>query len=300
MKSLWKKIAAWFKKVFGGGSPEPEPEPPSPPPDPEPEPPQTLPPFAGHSATAWFKSSKTCTMNAGSHSCPIEEFRKVCTLSKENGANAIYLYTANGGDGAWEFTLYKDNVGGELDPAKVASFTARVEEAWKVYGLALVPWLHSDDANRIKINVKDLEAQKRYITDMVRLYDQYAIAYCLGLEVDEYSDKDFTGKLLAHFKTQTHKPVGIHMTNTKKPDWIRDTKADGLFAQYGVNVNTEDGSTKTPAQVEQMTRDCLRQLNGKWIVATEYALDASKPHAKSLGDAGMKGGACATGCGRNK
>lgn len=260
-----------------------------------------LPPFTGHRAATWRKGEGGSTHDIFSPVCPESFYDDMMRWTVSKGANAVCGYVANGGDGSFHFNLYRNGIGRQLDVDKAAAFVARVRAAWEVYGCAFIPWLHSDD-DHMGNNVADLTRQQNYHAQALALVAPWTIGVCGGLEVDEYWSKDFTGKIIRHLGALTDKKVGVHMTNIRKLDWIPTGGPNGgygIFAQYGISTRVADGVTKTPAEIEAMTRTAKKTLGPtRWIVGTEYALDVSD-RALLLGDAAMRGGAIATQEGRH-
>jgi hypothetical protein len=89
--------------------------------------------------------------------------------------------------------------------------------------------------------------------------------YVACLECDEYWSAAHVQKLVAHLKSKTDKPVGVHLTSGlggHKGNMAYYANADYVFLQTGWN--------KTPAQITAMVKQAMA-VTGKPVVASEYA-----------------------------
>jgi len=138
-----------------------------------------------------------------------------------------------------------------------------------------------------------MAAQQAHFSEMVRRFDSKVTGYVACLECDEYWSPAQVQTLVAHLKTKTDKPVGVHLTSGlggHKGNTAYYTNADYVFLQFGWN--------KTPAQVAAMVKQAM-VVTGKPVVASEYAIESRKAAARALGDAACAAGAIGTGNGRS-
>ncbi len=196
--------------------------------------------------------------------------------AKANGDTHIYLYTRNGGDNGGGFNL------SAISPQP--DWEARLDELNNM-GLKPVLWLTPDDSPSI-VN-QSLDAQKAHFSNMVARFDSRVTGYVTCLECDEYWSAAQVQALVAHLKSQTTKPVGVHMTPHFKAEYFAN--ADYVFLQTGFN--------KTPEQVREMVAHAIA-VTGKPVVASEYHLESRSATARALGDAACAAGAIGTGNGR--
>jgi hypothetical protein len=153
-------------------------------------------------------------------------------------------------------------------------------------GLKPVLWLTPDDSPSI-VN-QSLDAQKAHFSNMVARFDSRVTGYVTCLECDEYWSAAQVQALVAHLKSQTNKPVGVHMTPSFNAEYFAN--ADYVFLQTGFN--------KTPEQVKAMVAHAIA-VTGKPVVASEYHLESRSATARALGDAACAAGAIGTGNGRS-
>jgi len=197
--------------------------------------------------------------------------------AKANGDTHIYLYTRNGGDNGGGFNL------SSISPQP--DWEARLDELNNM-GLKPVLWLTPDDSPSI-VN-QSMDAQKAHFTNMVNRFDSRVTGYVTCLECDEYWSAAQVQTLVAHLKSQTNKPVGVHLTPGIKPEYF--VNADYVFLQTGFD--------KTPEEVKALVARAIA-VTGKPVVASEYHLESRSATAKALGDAACAAGAIGTGNGRS-
>ena len=152
-------------------------------------------------------------------------------------------------------------------------------------------WLTPDDSK--SITNQSTAAQQAHFSEMVRRFDSKVTGYVACLECDEYWSPAQVQNLVAHLKTKTDKPVGVHLTSGlggHKGNTAYYANADYVFLQLGWN--------KTPAQVAAMVKQAIA-VTGKPVVASEYAIESRTPAARALGDAACQAGAIGTGNGRS-
>ena len=228
----------------------------------------------GHSASFLMLDSKWMTLN---YLHPNANKVGMRNAAKANGDTHIYLYTRNGGDNGGGFNL------SAISPQP--DWEARLDELNSI-GLKPVLWLTPDDSPSI-VN-QSLDAQKAHFTDMVNRFDSKVTGYVTCLECDEYWSAAQVQALVAHLKSQTNKPVGVHLTPSFKAEYFAN--ADYVFLQTGFN--------KTPEQVKAMVAHAIA-VTGKPVVASEYHLESRSATARALGDAACAAGAIGTGNGRS-
>ena len=205
--------------------------------------------------------------------------------AKANGDTHIYLYSRNGGDGF--------NGGPKFDLSVInpqPDWEAQLDSLNAV-GLKPVLWLTPDDSPSIVR--QSMDAQKAHFTNMVNRLDSKVTGYVPCLECDEYWDAATVNALVAHLKSITDKPVGVHLTSGlggHKGNMAYYANADYVFLQTGWD--------KTPAQIAAMVKQAMA-VTGLPVVASEYAKESRTPAARALGDAACAAGAIGTGNGRS-
>ena len=202
--------------------------------------------------------------------------------AKANGDTHIYLYTRNGGDNGGGYNL------GQISPQ--ADWEVRLDELNSV-GLKPVLWLTPDDSK--SITKQSMAAQQAHFSEMVRRFDSKVTGYVACLECDEYWSPAQVQTLVAHLKTKTDKPVGVHLTTGlggHRGNTSYYANADYVFLQFGWN--------KTPEQVAAMVKHAIA-VTGKPVVASEYAHESRSAAARALGNAACQAGAIGTGNGRS-
>ena len=205
--------------------------------------------------------------------------------AKANGDTHIYIYTRNGGDGF--------NGGPKFDLRVITpqpDWEAQLDTLNAV-GLKPVLWLTPDDSPSIVR--QSMDAQKAHFTNMVNRLDSKVTGYVPCLECDEYWSAAQVQALVAHLKTITNKPVGVHLTSGlggRQGNTAYYANADYVFLQTGWD--------KTPAQITAMVKQAM-VVTGLPVVASEYAKESRTPAARALGDAACAAGAIGTGNGRS-
>ena len=205
--------------------------------------------------------------------------------AKANGDTHIYIYTRNGGDGF--------NGGPKFDLRVISpkpDWEAQLDTL-NAIGLKPVLWLTPDDSPSIVR--QSMAAQKAHFSDMVNRLDSKVTGYVPCLECDEYWSAAQVQALVAHLKTITNKPVGVHLTSGlggRQGNTAYYANADYVFLQTGWD--------KTPAQITAMVKEAM-VVTGKPVVASEYAKESRTPAARALGDAACAAGAIGTGNGRS-
>jgi hypothetical protein len=204
--------------------------------------------------------------------------------AKANGDTHIYLYSRNGGDGF--------NGGPDFD---LSVITPKPDwetqlDVLNASGLKPVMWLTPDDSKNI--TSQSLDAQTAHFSEVVRRFDGKVTGYVACLECDEYWSAAKVQALVAHLKSITDKPVGVHLTSGiggHKGNTAYYANADYVFLQTGWN--------RTPAEITAMVKQAM-VVTGKPVVASEYAKESRTPAARALGDAACAAGAIGTGNGR--
>ena len=227
----------------------------------------------GHSASFLMLDNKWMTLN---YLHPNANKIGMRNAAKANGDTHIYLYTRNGGDNGGGYNL------SAISPQP--DWEARLDELNNM-GLKPVLWLTPDDSPSI-VN-QSMDAQKAHFTNMVARFDSKVTGYVTCLECDEYWSAAQVQTLVAHLKSKTNKPVGVHLTPSFKPEYFAN--ADYIFLQTGFN--------KTPEQVKAIVAHAIA-VTGKPVVASEYHLESRSATARALGDAACAAGAIGTGNGR--
>ena len=233
----------------------------------------------GSSASFLMMDSKWMTLN---YLHPNANKAGMRNAAKANGDTHIYIYTRNAGDNGGGYNL------GQISPQP--DWESRLDELNNM-GLKPVLWLTPDDSPSI-VN-QSMDAQKAHFTSMVNRLDSKVTGYVTCLECDEYWSAAQVQALVAHLKTKTDKPVGVHLTSGlggHSGNTAYYANADYVFLQTGWN--------KTPAEITAMVKHAMA-VTGKPVVASEYAKESRTPAARALGDAACAAGAIGTGNGRS-
>jgi hypothetical protein len=201
-----------------------------------------------------------------------------------NGDTHIYIYSRNAGD----------NFGSSFKNVSAISpkpdWEAQLDTLNGI-GLKPVMWLTPDDSP--KITSQSLDAQKAHFSEIVRRFDDKVTGYVACLECDEYWDAATTNALVAHLKSITDKPVGVHLTSG-----IGGHKGNKEYYANADYVYLQTGWDKTPAEITAMVKQAIA-VTGKPVVASEYAKESRSAAARALGDAACLAGAVGTGNGRS-
>ena len=204
--------------------------------------------------------------------------------AKANGDTHIYLYSRNSGDNFGADYLNVSAISPQPDwEAQLDTLSA--------LGLKSVMWLTPDDSP--DITRQSIEAQQAHFTEVVSRFDSRVTGYVACLECDEYWSAAKVQALVAHLKSITDKPVGVHLTSGiggHKGNTAYYANADYVFLQTGWN--------KTPAQITAMVKQAMI-ITGKPVVASEYAQESRSATARALGNAACAAGAIGTGNGRS-
>ena len=233
----------------------------------------------GSRASFLMMDSKWMTLN---YLHPNANKNGMRNAAKANGDTHIYLYTRNAGDNGGGFNL------GQINPQ--ADWEAHLD-ILNAAGLKPVLWLTPDDSR--SITKQSMAAQQAHFSEMVHRFDSKVTGYVACLECDEYWSPVQVQNLIAHLKTKTDKPVGVHLTSGlggHKGNTAYYANADYVFLQLGWN--------KTPAQVAAMVKQAIA-VTGKPVVASEYAIESRTAAARELGNAACQAGAIGTGNGRS-
>ena len=233
----------------------------------------------GSRASFLMMDSKWMTLN---YLHPNANKNGMRNAAKANGDTHIYLYTRNAGDNGGGFNL------GQINPQ--ADWEAHLD-ILNAAGLKPVLWLTPDDSR--SITKQSMAAQQAHFSEMVHRFDSKVTGYVACLECDEYWSPVQVQNLVAHLKTKTDKPVGVHLTSGlggHKGNTAYYANADYVFLQLGWN--------KTPAQVAAMVKQAIA-VTGKPVVASEYAIESRTAAAIALGNAACQAGAIGTGNGRS-
>jgi len=228
----------------------------------------------GHSASFLMLDNKWMTLN---YLHPNANKVGMRNAAKANGDTHIYLYTRNGGDNGGGYNLE------QISPQP--DWEARLDELNNM-GLKPVLWLTPDDSP--SITNQSMDAQKAHFSNMVARFDDKVTGYVTCLECDEYWSAAQVQALVAHLKSKTNKPVGVHLTPGVQPAYFAN--ADYVFLQTGFG--------KTAEQVKAMVAHAIA-VTGKPVVASEYSFESRSANARALGDAACAAGAIGTGNGRS-
>jgi hypothetical protein len=216
---------------------------------------------------------------------PNAEKSKMRAAAIANGDTHIYLYSRNGGDGF--------NGGPDFNLSVITP-----KPDWEVQlntlnaaGLSPVMWLTPDDSP--SITSQSLDAQKAHFSEIVHRFDDKVTGYVACLECDEYWDAATTNALVAHLKSITDKPVGVHLTSG-----IGGHKGNKEYYANADYVYLQAGWDKTPAEITAMVKQAIA-VTGKPVIASEYAKESRSAAARALGDAACLAGAVGTGNGRS-
>ena len=215
---------------------------------------------------------------------PNAEKLRMRAAALANGDTHIYIYSRNAGD----------NFGSSFKNVSAISPKPDWEsqlDALNDIGLKPVIWLTPDDSP--KITSQSLDAQKAHFSEIVRRFDDKVTGYVACLECDEYWDAATTNALVAHLKSITDNPVGVHLTSG-----IGGHKGNKEYYANADYVYLQTGWDKTPAEITAMVKQAIA-VTGKPVVASEYAKESRSAAARALGDAACLAGAVGTGNGRS-
>ena len=213
---------------------------------------------------------------------PNAEKLRMRAAALANGDTHIYIYSRNAGD-----NFGNKNIS-TISPQP--DWEAQLNTLNDI-GLSPIMWLTPDDSP--SITSQSLDAQKAHFSEIVRRFDDKVTGYVTCLECDEYWDAATTNALVAHLKSITDKPVGVHLTSGiggKKGNKEYYANADYIFLQFGWD--------KTPADITAMVKQAIA-ITGKPVVAAEYSKESRSAAARALGDAACLAGAVGTGNGRS-
>ena len=201
-----------------------------------------------------------------------------------NGDTHIYIYSRNAGD----------NFGSSFKNVSAISpqpdWEAQLNTLNDI-GLSPIMWLTPDDSP--SITSQSLDAQKAHFSEIVNRFDDKVTGYVACLECDEYWDAATTNALVAHLKSITDKPVGVHLTSG-----IGGHKGNKEYYANADYVYLQTGWDKTPAEITAMVKQAIA-VTGKPVIASEYAKESRSAAARALGDAACLAGAVGTGNGRS-
>ena len=201
-----------------------------------------------------------------------------------NGDTHIYIYSRNAGD----------NFGSSFKNVSAISpqpdWEAQLNTLNDI-GLSPIMWLTPDDSP--SITSQSLDAQKAHFSEIVNRFDDKVTGYVACLECDEYWDAATTNALVAHLKSITDKPVGVHLTSG-----IGGHKGNKEYYANADYVYLQTGWDKTPAEITAMVKQAIA-VTGKPVVASEYSKESRSAAARALGDAACLAGAVGTGNGRS-
>ena len=214
-----------------------------------------------------------------------EERQAYRNLLKANGDTHIDLYAQ-----ARSTKL----PGGSIYPEH-QDFTAKLNEL-NADGLKPVLWLIPE--SRHGDHRQSMEAHLAFQNEMVLKHDNQVDAYVVGLELDETFTVEQVNTLVANLKSQTDKPVAVHLA-PGVGGFKRDTRyykgADFIYLQIGDHLSGD--YTADSAMAVAMLKEALTL--GVPVVANEYSLLSTSEQARALGDLLCANGAAGTGNGRN-
>ena len=285
-----------------------------------------LPGFGGsgdvkdHRASFLFDGAGTRVMNYLADSVDEGSFHHIVNRCVNNGDKVIYLYFSNQGDGhPVPTSFYVNNqFGGQIDNGKVDRIKNKLEIC-DDRDLQVVAWLFADDSSSISRTMDNeptgdhyaentvdgvyllsgdgegptiragLDTQKKYVKDVVDLFDDYISEYVVALEGNEHMDSRI-GPLADYLDSLTDRKIGTHQTPGAY-NHARDIgSVNHHYHQYGWG--------KSPGQMKSMTEG-VRGAVGKPVIASEYNKSSDSGGARAQGDGAMQGGAKGTGNGRN-
>ena len=213
----------------------------------------------------------------------------VLNTLKNKGANSVNIYLLNQGDYGGEIVCpYKNDkwFAPELDIKKLDQWES-VFQCCINMGLHPIFWTAADDSPVIR----DAWKNKRQEVANIYMYlawrfDKYALAWCVGLECNEWSnrgDTEFYGSILAACAKH---PVGVHQT-TGRWDYAQSPCFYFAMVQYGFGSKNHSAS---PSDVSNMTKKAMRELN-KPVIACEYSRYGESSQAAAAGQAAIAAGA---------
>ena len=208
---------------------------------------------------------------------------------KSAGANSINLYLLNQGDYGGEIVCpyRKDRwFSPELDLERLAQWDDAVR-CCVAMGLHPIFWLAADDSPVIKDAWKNKRQDVANIyMYLARRFDQYALAWCIGLECNEWANRELTEFYGSIVAASVQHPVGVHQTSGRW-DYAKAPCFYFAMLQYGFGSKNH---TAKASDVAAMTRKCIRET-GKPVIACEYSRYGDSKEAKAAGQAAIEAGA---------
>jgi len=244
----------------------------------------------GHKATFLFANADQRCMNILQPACTDGEFEHLVDKCKKNGADTLYLFLINEGDGPWTPASFYhgDIIGGDINSGVRDKMQKRCRYARKK-GFKLVFWLRADDSPTF--NRTPMGRQLRYQDHACKYFvEPYGCAVVVGLELDEYANAASVEQWAADLRQRVKVPVGTHQTGDRY-SFAQLPSVDDCWFQYGFG--------KSPEHIEARTAAVKAALGGRRIYAAEYDKSSETEGAKNRGDAAMRGGASGTGNGRH-
>lgn len=251
-------------------------------------------------------------MNYLSPNFNVADRKAIRDAIKRNGGNIAYIFLSNEGDNRksgritaninpyTSWSRFGDST--YLDPAKIAGWKKLIQKELIDEGLKPIFWMLADQSPSTGITNDGTSTRaelQNYFITMVQHFDGLAQGYVIGLEVEEYLERDDVDELAKTLKGVTNKSIGIHFKEKLRngtdlafvQQWTARPEIDTYYHQYGFN--------KTPAQIKAATEYYLPKLRSSLrFVASEYCLESDTPACQALGDAAIAGGAQHTGNGR--
>lgn len=249
----------------------------------------STPDIKNHNACFLMDNAATRMMNILSPHLPRDEFKSLVGRQKAAGANMVYVYTMNEHDGPWTpYSFYQGNaIGGAIDEVFCKEMQKRCDYI-RDEGLGIIIVLRADDSPGF--NKSDGGRQHKYQEDAVSRFDEYASAYWVGLELDEYYNSSTVESYASHLQSLTKKPILTHQIPGRW-DMGGLPSVDGAAIQYGFNKNRD--------YILNMTKKAVANLGSKPVYGVEYHKSSATEQACTLGDAVIEGGGQGTGNNRH-
>ena len=208
--------------------------------------------------------------------------------AKACGANCMWYYTSNKGDGSPVPTSIYQNglLSGPLDEGAIAEMKWRLSETRK-QDMGVMLWLFADDSS--VISNQPWANVDQYVRTVVSRFGAYTnCGYCIGLEADEHMNQERVLALSTLLNTLTSKLIWIHQV-PGHTGWNKIAGIDGMIYQMSFGGTPSSAASQTLAVMPGVRPD-------KFIFG-EYHLSSESSQARAMGQAILSAGADGVGNG---
>lgn len=232
-------------------------------------------------------NASTRCMNDLSRHISMAEFSVNRDRQRDAGANTLWLFLGNQGDGRGAPVSFyaNDRIWGPVDDAALKQMHEKCIIAIDE-GFALVFWMFADDSPE---NSKAaLDVQVGYLQRAVSEFGRYAAGWCIALEADEHMGRDRVTALVAALDGLTDLPIYVHQLSGRT-SFVNIPGIDGMMYQYGFG--------KSAAHVAADTRAKMAAVAPRQFIGSEYHKSSDTGEARSMGQAIIEAGAGGAGNG---